>query len=45
MSKNKIFTNLDEQINILKQKELIIENEENVKEILLNENYFFYKWT
>ena len=43
MSKNKIFTNLDEQINILKQKEL--ENEENVKEILLNENYFFYKWT
>ena len=44
MSKNKIFTNLDEQINILKQKELIIENEENIKEILLKENYFFYKW-
>lgn len=41
MSKNKIFKNLDEQINILKQKDLIIEDETKAKEILLKENYFF----
>ena len=39
--KNKIFKNLDEQINILKEKNLIIPNEEQAKEILLKENYFF----
>lgn len=39
--KNKIFRNLDEQINILKSKDLIIEDEEKAKEILLRENYFF----
>ena len=41
MSKNKIFRTLDEQINILKQKDLTIEDEEKAKEILLKENYFF----
>ena len=39
--KNKIFKNLDEQINILKSKGLIINNEEQTKETLLKENYFF----
>lgn len=39
--KNKIFKNLDEQINILKEKDLIISNEGEAKEILLKENYFF----
>lgn len=39
--KNKIFRNLDEQINILKEKDLIIEDEEKAKQILLRENYFF----
>lgn len=39
--KNKIFVNLDEQIKILKSKDLIIEDEEKAKEILLTENYFF----
>lgn len=38
---NKIFKNLDEQINILKTKDLIINDEERAKEILLRENYFF----
>lgn len=37
----KIFKNLDEQIQILKSKGLIIKNEEYAKEILLRENYFF----
>lgn len=41
MTKNKIFKNLDEQINILKQKDLTIEDEQKAKEILLKENYFF----
>ena len=39
--KNKIFRNLDEQINILKNKDLTIKDEEQVKQILLRENYFF----
>ncbi len=38
---NKIFKNLDEQIEILKSKNLVIEDEEKAKEILLKENYFF----
>ena len=37
----KLFKSLDEQINILKDKGLIIEDEEFAKEILLRENYFF----
>lgn len=39
--KNKIFRNLDEQINILKNKDLIINDEQEAKKILLRENYFF----
>jgi abortive infection bacteriophage resistance protein len=39
--KNKIFRNLDEQISILKSKDLIINDEETAKQILLKENYFF----
>ena len=35
------FKSLDEQISILKEKGLIIEDEEFAKEILLRENYFF----
>ena len=45
--KNKTFKNLDEQIEILKSKGLIIEDEEKTKNILLRENYFFisgYRW-
>jgi abortive infection bacteriophage resistance protein len=37
----KIFKNLDEQIEILKSKGLIIKDEEFAKKILLKENYFF----
>jgi abortive infection bacteriophage resistance protein len=37
----KIFKNLDEQIEILKSKGLIIKDEEYAKDILLRENYFF----
>ncbi len=37
----KIFKTLQEQVNILKSKGLIIEDEEKTKEILLRENYFF----
>ena len=37
----KEFKNLEEQISILKDKGLIINNEEYAKEILLKENYFF----
>ena len=39
--KNKIFRNLEEQISILKSKNLTIEDEEKAKQILLKENYFF----
>lgn len=37
----KHFKNLDEQLEIFKNKGLIIEDEEWTKEILLRENYFF----
>ena len=37
----KIFKTLDEQIKILRNKNLIIDDEEYVKGILLRENYFF----
>ena len=37
----KIFKTIDEQIQILKDKNLIIEDVEYTKEILLRENYFF----
>lgn len=37
----KIFKTLDEQVEILKNKGLVIENEDYAKEILLRENYFF----
>lgn len=40
-NKNKIFRNLDEQIEILKSKGLIINDVVKAKEILLKENYFF----
>lgn len=38
---SKIFKTLDEQIEILKGKNLVIDNEEYAKEVLLRENYFF----
>jgi len=38
---NKIFKNLDEQMDILRSRNLIIEDEETAKGILLRENYFF----
>ncbi|MDD3453371.1 MAG: Abi family protein [Bacilli bacterium] len=41
MKKNKIFKTLDEQIEILKSKGLIIEDVIETKEILFRENYFF----
>lgn len=41
MTREKNFKTLDEQLNILKEKNLIIEDEEKTKEILLRENYFF----
>lgn len=37
----KVFKNLDEQIEILKSKNLIIPDEEEAKKVLLKENYFF----
>ncbi len=37
----KEFRTLDEQVSILKNKGLIINNEQHVKDILLRENYFF----
>lgn len=39
--KSKIFKNLDEQIDILKSRGLIINDEEEAKQILFRENYFF----
>ncbi|MBQ9318786.1 MAG: Abi family protein [Bacilli bacterium] len=39
--KNKVFKNLDEQIDILQSKGLIIHDLEKSKHILLKENYFF----
>lgn len=41
MRTDKIFKNLDEQIEILKSKGLIINDELTAKEILFRENYFF----
>lgn len=38
---NKIFKNLDQQLEILKSRNLIINDEEKAKDILLRENYFF----
>lgn len=38
---NKIFKNLDQQIEILRSRNLIISDEESAKDILLRENYFF----
>lgn len=37
----KVFKTLDEQVRILQSKGLIINNEEETKDILLRENYFF----
>ena len=37
----KIFKTINEQVEILKDKGLIIEDELEAKEILLRENYFF----
>ena len=37
----KIFKTLDEQVEILKNKGLVIDNVDYAKEILLRENYFF----
>ena len=37
----KLFKTIDEQLEILKSKGLIIEDEESAREILLRENYFF----
>lgn len=39
--RSKVFKTLDEQIGILRDKGLIINDEEKAKEILLKENYFF----
>ena len=39
--RSKIFKTLDEQIEILRNKGLIINNPEKTKEILYRENYFF----
>lgn len=41
MSRLKQFKTIDEQIEILKDKGLIINDVEKTKEILLRENYFF----
>lgn len=41
MGSQKTFKNLDEQINILKSKGLIINDIDMAKEILFRENYFF----
>ena len=38
---NKEFKTLEEQIEILKSKNLVIKNEEYAKKVLLRENYFF----
>lgn len=41
MKSEKIFKTLDEQVDILKSKGLIIDDVDKAKEILLRENYFF----
>ena len=37
----KTFKNLDEQIELLRQKGLVIDDADYAKEVLLRENYFF----
>ena len=37
----KVFKTIDEQVEILKSKGLVIDDESNAKDILLRENYFF----
>lgn len=37
----KVFKNLDEQLEILRSKNLIVANEDLAKDVLLRENYFF----
>lgn len=37
----KVFKNLDEQLEILRNKNLVIPDEEEAKKVLLRENYFF----
>lgn len=39
--RSKTFKSLDEQINILRDKGLVINDEDYAKEVLLRENYFF----
>lgn len=39
--KNKVFKTIDEQIDILREKGLIINDVDKAKDILLRENYFF----
>lgn len=41
MSSNKVFKTIDEQVEILKSKGLVINDVEFAKDILLRENYFF----
>lgn len=41
MRSNKVFKTLEEQIDILRSKGLIVNDEEKAKNILLKENYFF----
>ena len=41
MSKGKVFRTLDEQIDILRSKGLIVNDVDRAKDILLRENYFF----
>lgn len=41
MTKNKIFKTLDEQVEILKSKGLVVQDEKKAMEILFRENYFF----
>lgn len=41
LSREKQFRTIEQQIDILREKNLIIEDEEKTKEILLRENYFF----
>ena len=38
----KQFKNLDEQVEILKSKGMIIHDEKYAKKVLLRENYFFF---
>ena len=41
MSSNKVFKTLDEQVEILKSKGLVVNDVDFAKDILLRENYFF----